>query len=164
VTKPLQERALRHGHFAGGKPSPTYSSWSAMLQRCTNPESESYADYGGRGITVCERWLRFENFLADVGNRPDGTTLDRIDNDRGYEPDNVRWATRAVQNANQRRNRRMLSVDDERGLIDAIARGENYRDLAQRYDINRNTITEVWKRHHGGSTPRRNRRRNAVGR
>jgi len=75
-----------------------------MGQRCTNPNHMAYQDYGGRGIVICRRWRSFENFLADMGERPEGMTLDRIDNDGNYEPGNCRWATPKVQRANQRLN------------------------------------------------------------
>lgn len=78
-----------------------YRSWRAMLRRCRDSSRWSFPRYGGRGITVCERWQTFEHFLADLGPRPAGTTLDRIDNDGHYEPGNVRWATQAEQNANR---------------------------------------------------------------
>jgi len=86
-----------------------YYVWGTMLDRCRNPKNQSFKDYGARGVTVCERWLKFENFAADVGERPPGRngkrsaySLDRIENDKGYEPGNVRWATRKEQAANRR--------------------------------------------------------------
>ena len=94
--------SLTHGHAVGKEMSPTYISWCAMKARCTNSHLPHYKNYGGRGITVCERWLTFENFLADMGERPAGRTLDRRDNDGNYEPNNCRWATWVEQRANRR--------------------------------------------------------------
>ena len=88
---------VKHGMYR----TPTYRSWDGMKQRCLNPKATGYSRYGGAGVTVCDAWLTFGNFLADMGERPEGTTLDRIDPTRGYEPGNCRWATRSVQNRNR---------------------------------------------------------------
>lgn len=93
--------------------TPTYHNWEGMKSRCQNPKAIKYAEYGGAGITVCERWQVFMNFLADMGERPTNThSLDRIDGTKGYEPGNVRWATRVEQTAN-RRTTRWLTIDGE---------------------------------------------------
>lgn len=95
--------SLVHGHSRRGKMSPTRQSWKAMKNCCLNENQENYPDYGGRGIKICERWLNsFENFLADMGERPAGTTLERRYVDGDYSPSNCMWAT----SSQQRRNRR----------------------------------------------------------
>lgn len=104
----------QHGHAKrGAKLSPTYRSWQAMLTRCTNPGVKSFADYGARGVTVCERWKTFTNFLTDMGERLPGTTLDREKNESGYEPGNCRWATKITQARNTRANVRLTYQDKE---------------------------------------------------
>ena len=79
-----------------------YTTWKSMRDRCLCPTNEKYDRYGGRGITICDRWSDFALFLEDMGERPPGHTLDRVDNDGNYEPDNCRWATPAQQTSNQR--------------------------------------------------------------
>lgn len=91
---------LRHGHAKRTERSPTYNSWAGMMQRCYYPKHVKYHLYGGRGIEVCERWHLFDNFLADMGERPMGTSLDRIDGTKGYSPDNCRWSTKSEQMRN----------------------------------------------------------------
>lgn len=88
------------------------SVWRQMRDRCNNPKNPSYKNYGGRGIEVCDRWSKFENFIADMGDRPGGYTLDRIDNSKGYSPDNCRWAT-MMQQLNNRRNNRYIEWNGE---------------------------------------------------
>lgn len=120
------DRMKRHGGCPYRKPSPEYRVWQSMKNRCTNPNDRAWPDYGGRGITVCDRWLHsFDAFLEDMGPRHDGTTIDRVNNDKGYSLDNCRWATRTEQNRNSRncrpltfQGRTMLVVEwaDELGI------------------------------------------------
>ena len=96
---------LTHGCNRPGKRTKSYRTWAHILGRCNNPTDRDYHNYGGRGIKVCERWMKFENFLADMGEPESGLTLDRYpDNNGNYEPSNCRWATQEEQKRNTRRN------------------------------------------------------------
>jgi hypothetical protein len=102
-----------------------------MRARALNPNAKGYHNYGGRGITVCERWVVFTNFLADMGERPSGTSLDRIDNNKGYEPGNCRWATPKEQNRGRRVTR----------LIEYQGRTQCLKDWAEEFGISETGLT-----------------------
>lgn len=105
------EKITTHGKNKNYVIAPEYKTWHMMVQRCTNPNNDGYGDYGGRGIKVCDRWLNFEDFYADMGDRPSlKYSLDRIDNNGNYEPSNCRWATQTDQSRNQR-----LRIDNTSG-------------------------------------------------
>lgn len=106
------EAARTHGKSK----TPVYRVWCGMTRRCSDEKREDYHRYGGRGIRVCDRWLAFENFYADMGDPPRGMTLERRDNDGPYSPDNCKWATRAEQGANTSRVRRVTIDGEEMSL------------------------------------------------
>lgn len=113
-------RMTRHGHSTTKYHSPTHRSWMAMRERCMNPNANAYERYGGRGITICERWDSYETFLEDMGARPDKTSLDRIDNSKGYYPENCKWATSLEQGRN-RSNNKLYEYQGEMLPISVIA-------------------------------------------
>ena len=112
-----KERSTTHGH-AGGGASKTYHIWSSMLARCRTTTHAAYADYGGRGIKVCDEWLEYSRFLSDMGEKPHGKSLDRIDNNLGYSAENCRWATPKEQNNNRRDNVRLTLDGVEKTLTE----------------------------------------------
>jgi len=113
-----------------------YRVWSAMLSRCLNPKSTAYANYGGRGISVCSEWRKFSTFYRDMGDAPLHHTLDRVDNSKGYDPKNCRWASRTIQSRNKRDNI-LITIDGETltlsGWADRV--GIRYATIHQRIRI-----------------------------
>lgn len=124
----------KHGHAKSDKISGTYNSWKKMLDRCNNPKNNYYKNYGGRGISVCKEWYDFNVFLADMGERPIGKTIDRIDNNGNYEPLNCRWATNYEQH-NNKSNNHIITYDCMNLTISQLAnktginRGKLYRRI-----------------------------------
>jgi len=120
-----------------------------MVQRCTNPARPDWRRYGGRGIGVCERWLRFDNFLTDMGLCPEDLTLDRINNDAGYEPNNCRWATWEQQIANRRpsggelHGSAKLTVDDVIAIRKLASTGMTHRALATKFGVSHTTVGQI---------------------
>lgn len=157
---PLTTR-VRHGFAKRNATHSVYNSWLGMRQRCYNPRNREYPNHGGRGIIMCERWRdSFLAFFADVGERPDGCTLDRIDNDRGYEPSNVRWASVATQNRNTRSTR--LSSHQVSDIHRLHAAGWAKKQLARHYKVAPKTVRQIlngklWVDHTAtGRTPSQN--------
>jgi hypothetical protein len=117
---------VKHGRCG----TPEYSAWQAMKARCKNPNNPRYPSYGGRGIFVCERWEQFEAFFEDMGPRPVGGTLERVDNNSGYCPENCKWVGRKEQDRN-RRTSRWVIYEGWPVLVP---------DLASRFNIDRRTL------------------------
>lgn len=138
---------VRYGHSSrelnGAKTSLTYNSWLAMRSRCRLPGRDNADRYRDRGITICERWESFDNFLADMGERPRGTTLDRRDNDKGYGPDNCRWATPTEQSRNTRHT--ILTFDKAVEIARRRLSGESCRLIAADFGISESLPREIVK-------------------
>lgn len=147
----MKSRETKHGHNTRAGQSPTYVTWNKMRGRCCNPNNDNFHNYGGRGIAVCERWSKFEDFLADMGERPEGTELDRIDNDGPYSPENCRWATRS----RQMRNTRVTFRAEYQGCDMALS------DIAELLGVKlptlRQRILYNWPEDRWGDAPDKNR-------
>ena len=120
------KRNTVHGHNKVGAQTPTHKSWAAMMSRCRCETDTNFPSYGGRGISVCDRWQSYENFLADMGERPAGRTIDRRNVDGNYEPGNCRWATRSEQQRNKRDKTNPRGVTAFRAKYPAISYSEVY--------------------------------------
>ena len=142
--------SYRHGHSLRGKLSSEYMTWGDMMNRCKNATHKAYANYGGRGITVCERWKNFSNFIADMGARPHFGMLDRKDNSLGYSPENCRWATRTEQN-NNRRNNIILTHEGKTMTLSqwSALSPVSYRAFHKRITIYKMSIAEALTRKPG---------------
>jgi hypothetical protein len=127
-----QEKRLETHKTHGLTKDKTYNTWRGMISRCNNPNDVKYRNYGGKGITVCDRWKYFENFYVDMGIKPKGLTIERLNNKKGYSPDNCKWATYQEQSRNQRRPR---------------GKGYNWNNHWQKYQISR---SKDGKRHYFG--------------
>ena len=135
-----REITIKRNTTHGMSNTPEFRSWNMMVNRCTNINSEHYDNYGGRGITVYDRWLKFENFYEDMGDRPDGMTIDRIDNDGNYEPGNCRWATPKEQCGNTRRT---IRFDDGTPVISFIREHNLNYDKVMSYFRSGKTKDEI---------------------
>jgi hypothetical protein len=136
----------KHGHtsrqLTGGKESPTYRSWQAMRARCRLAGRDNADRYKNLGIVVCDRWSSFDNFLADMGERPDGMTLDRYPNSAGnYEPGNCRWATPQQQARNTRRSKLTLETATEVAVL--RLRGVGCKEIAEQFGISESLPREI---------------------
>lgn len=130
-------KTKHHLFIHGGWGTREYSSWKAMHRRCKDASTACFKQYGGKGIIVCERWSSFENFLSDMGARPDGTSLERINNEGNYEPSNCRWATPKEQNRNTSRNI----------MLTAFGQTKCLQDWSKQFNISRASIQ--WRINHG---------------
>lgn len=133
----------KHGHAARNAFSKTYGSWISMRQRCENPQHHAYPQYGGKGITVSQDWQSFSTFLSDMGERPTGTSLDRIDGTLSYFKANCRWATRSEQQANMVSNIHLM-YQGQSYILAELARHLGIGWMTLKYRINAGWPEHKW--------------------
>jgi hypothetical protein len=122
---------------------PLYQTWERMLRRCLDPNCTDYHRYGKKGIGVCDRWLFIENFIEDMGTKPhEDMTLDRVDNSKGYSPDNCRWAT--IKTQNRHRSDTKLNLEKVEEIKVLKASGLSYRKLGKMYGVDHGTIYAIF--------------------
>lgn len=134
----------RHGHASRGKLSPTYMSWDAMWKRTRQPNRDNHKVYFDRGIKVCSRWKKFSYFLADMGERPAGKTLDRIDGNGNYEPSNCRWATPTEQIRNSAATR--LTFENAVTIIMRRLSGATLREAGKDFNADQSLVWKITNR------------------
>ena len=141
----------RHGHAKNDQLSEVYKAWANMIQRCTNPHATNYHNYGGKGIEVCNRWMKFENFLTDMGDTPKGGQIDRIDNSSNYCKSNCRWVT-SIRNRHNRRTNRLITFNGKTQCIAlwaeevGISKYVIYKRLNRKWSIEKALTTPIRKR------------------
>lgn len=138
MRKRRASKSIRLGQ--DGHVTSTYRIWKGMRERCRNPNIPNYFRYGGRGITVCERWQTYANFLADMGECPPGLSIERENNDGNYEPGNCHWATDLEQGRNTRKVR--LTAESRAYIDRRIAEGARHHIVAAELGVNRSTVSD----------------------
>lgn len=135
-------RGRSHNRFKHGMSgTPTYKSWSCMKSRCLNVNDTNYKNWGGKGITVCQEWMEFENFLRDMGVKPSGMTLERKDGDKGYNKMNCIWADRTTQSRNRAYVK--LSEDSAAEIRRLRKSGQTYMYMANKFGVSQSQIFRV---------------------